>query len=120
MAIALLVPVAPDAGHSYYWRWSDGSRDVSRTFTQQEYGIASNLPALVITAEPASPGQRVALQFLRDGQWTTEGTARTNAKGIATIHVDPLCGRSWCDTTFAYRLTIGDQTARLGVTYALE
>ena len=120
VAIALLLPAAPDPGHSYYWRWSDGSRQVARTFTQQEYGIASNLPGIIVTAEPAIPGQAVRLQFLRDGSWTTEGSARTNAKGIATIHIDPACGQTWCDSTFAYRLTIGSQTARLTVTYAPE
>jgi len=120
LAVALLVPASPDIGHSYYWRWSDGSRQESRTLTQLDYGIASNLPRLVITAKPAVAGQAVSLQFLRNGRWTTENDVRTNAKGIATITIDPMCGDSWCDTTISYRLTIGGQTARLAVTYAPE
>lgn len=117
ITVATELPVAA-ADQNYYWRWSDGSKQSQRTFTQAEYGIPSNLPSLIVTAEPASPSRYVYLQFLRDGRWTTESQARSNARGIASIDVDPLCGGSWCNSTYSYRLKIGGQTARLDVTYA--
>lgn len=112
-------PAAAD--QAYYWKWSDGSTSLTRTFTQSEYGTPSRLPRLVAWAEPASPRRLVHLQFRRRGTWITENTVRMDGRGIATIEIDPMCANdTWCDRTFAYRLTIGDRTARLAITYARE
>lgn len=109
------------ADQNYYWRWSDGSRLAARTFALADYGLASNLPDLIITADPPSPRRDVRLQFYADGEWTTESTARTDARGIARIALDPNCGEEgWCRRTFRYQLLIGGQNARLTITYAQD
>lgn len=107
------------ADQDYYWKWSDGSTSVKRTFTQAEYGTQSRLPHLVAWAEPASPRHNVYLQFHQDGKWITESRVMMNSRGIATIDIDPMCSNdTWCDRTFAYRLKIGDLRARLSITYS--
>lgn len=119
VGLALATPAAAQAADQrYHWKWSDGSTSTARTFTQAKYGLPSNLPQIVVTAEPASPARDVYLQFRRNGKWTTETRARTNPSGIATISVDPLCGDEWCETTFTYRLVAGAQHATLTVRYA--
>ncbi len=119
--LASLIAMPATAGaadQGYYWRWSDGSRESARTFTLAKYGIASNLPTLVVTAEPASPRREVRLQFYSNGSWITERTARTDARGVARIALDPTCGDlDWCDTTLRYQLLVGGQNARLVITY---
>lgn len=118
-AAVIAAPPSVAADQGYYWEWSDGSERTSRTFTQSEYGVQSTLPRIVVTAEPARPGQGVILQFLRNGQWTTETTARTNASGVAVLTIDPFCSTdTWCDRTLSYRLKAGAQTARLTITYS--
>lgn len=116
-----LVTAVGAADRHYYWKWSDGSRQAARTFAQAEYGLPSNLPSLVVTADPALPRQYVYLQFYKDGRWTTEYRVRTDAKGVGRIAIDPLCDNgAWCEATFRYRLKAGDQTASLTITYAEE
>jgi hypothetical protein len=118
---AAALPLAPPASaepRGYYWEWDDGSRASSRTFTQARYGVAGNLPRLVVTSLPALPPTTVVLEFLSDGQWRTENRVRTGPSGIAEIAIDPSCGdERWCDETISYRLRAGGQTARLTVTY---
>ena len=121
-AATALTPAGPVAAtpaepRGYYWEWDDGSRATSRTFAQARYGVAGNLPRLVVTAVPALPSATVALEFWRDGQWRTESRVRTGPSGVAEIGVDPSCGDRWCDETISYRLKAGGQTARLTVTY---
>ncbi len=121
LALAGIVaaPASAVAEEYYYWRWSDGSTTAARTFTQAEYGIASNLPHLIITAEPASQRREVRPQFSSDGRWTTESTARTDTRGIARIRLDPTCaGGAWCEDTLRYQLLVGGQSARLTITYS--
>jgi hypothetical protein len=119
LGIALATPAAAQAAdQAYHWKWSDGSTATTRTFTQAKYGLPSNLPRIVVTAEPASPAREVYLQFRRNGRWTTEARARTNSAGIATIAVDPMCGDEWCETTFSYRLVAGEQHANLAIRFA--
>ena len=118
MGLSLLTS-ASAADETYYWTWSDGSKKPTRTFTQARYGVQSNLPELVVTADPALPRRTVYLQFYQDGHWTTENAVRTDAKGRAVIDLDPYCSTdTWCDATFRYRLKVGGQTARLTITYA--
>ena len=103
---------------NYYWRWSDGSTAATRTFTVARYGIASNLPTLIVTAQPAVPRREVRLQFYSKGSWITESTARTDSRGVARMALDPRCGNlEWCDTTLRYQLLVGGQNARLTITY---
>ncbi len=121
VAVAITLAIAPRADaadQQYHWKWSDGSLSSARMFTQARYGLPSNLPRIVVTAEPAFPARDVYLQFRRNGRWTTETRARTNGAGIATITLDPTCGDQWCESTFTYRLVAGDQHATLAVTYS--
>jgi hypothetical protein len=121
LALAAIVaaPASVVAEEYYYWRWSDGSMKAARTFTQAEYGIASNLPHLIVTAEPALPRREVRLQFSSDVGWTTETTARTDTRGVARIRLDPTCaGGTWCDDTLRYQLLVGGQSSRLTITYS--
>ena len=119
LASVVAVPASAVASdQNYYWRWSDGSKAATRTFTLTKYGIASNLPTLIVTAQPASPRREVRLQFQSDGAWITESTARTDSRGVARIALDPHCGDlEWCDSTFRYQLLAGGQNARLTITY---
>ena len=59
-ATTALTPAGPVAAtpaepRGYYWEWDDGSRATSRTFAQARYGVAGNLPRLVVTALMAEP-----------------------------------------------------------------
>lgn len=119
---AVPAPLAPQVlpmAQEYYWEWSDGSRKATRTFSQAEYGMQSNLPHLVVTAVPARPSHEVLLQYYQDGEWFTENEVPTNSRGIASIDIDPYCrDDDWCDSTFKYRLKVDGQTARLRITYS--
>ena len=109
------------ADQEYFWKWSDGSLSQARTFTQAQYGTQSRLPHLIAWSEPAKPSHTVYLQFHQDGKWITESKAVTDSRGMATIDIDPMCSNdTWCDRTFTYRLKIGDQRARLSITYSEE
>lgn len=116
---ATVLGPAQAAGDSYYWKWSDGSRQTSRTFTQSRWGIQERLPRIVVTAQPAAPSRTVLLQSNRGGGWTTEASARTDRGGVATIEIDPYCaGGNWCRDTFRYRLSVDGQSAPLTLTFA--
>lgn len=118
LSLALPAEAAARASQGYYWMWSDGSRSLSRTFAESRYGTPANLPHLVVTAQPASPGRWVSLEFRVGDAWSTESRVRTDPSGVAEIDVNPFCtDDSWCDETIAYRLRAGGQTARLTVTY---
>lgn len=116
--IATTLGPAQAARDSYYWKWSDGSRQTTRTFTQARWGAQERLPRLVVTAQPAAPSRLVLLQADRGGTWTTETSARTNRDGIARIEVDPYCASGiWCRDTFRYRLLVEGQSAPLTLTF---
>lgn len=105
-------------GSSYYWKWSDGSKATSRSFSETTFDSPRALPRLVVTSTPPAPGRLVRLEFQHAGAWRIESTAQTNASGIATLAVNPLCeSRRWCDETIRYRLRIDGQTAPLTVAY---
>lgn len=117
--IAVLGP-SPRAGAAdgpdYFWRWSDGSERPTRTFDTASTG---ELPALVVATLPASPGQRVRLQFRDTRGWHTEDATTTGADGTARLHLNPFCENGdWCRRTFDYRLVAGGRSAALRVTYA--
>jgi len=119
ISVALTNPAAEASGQSYYWKWSDGSRDVTRVFTQARWGLQSNLPEIVITATPALPSHLVVLQAKRDRTWTTETSARIGHDGVATIEIDPYCANAaWCRGSYPYRLSVDGQTAPLTLIFS--
>jgi hypothetical protein len=118
-ALAMTVALSPTAGAAdgpdYFWRWSDGSERPTRTLDTASGG---GLPALVVATLPASPGQRVRLQFRDALGWHTEDAATTGADGTARLHLNPFCeDGDWCRRTFTYRLVAGGRTAALRVTF---
>lgn len=113
----LAAPALADES-SYYWKWSDGSKATSRSFSETTFDSPKALPRLVVTSTPPAAGMLVRLEFQQAGAWRVESTAQTNANGIAALIVNPLCeSRRWCDETIRYRLRIDGQTAPLTVTY---
>ena len=123
MAISALLAAVPSVGSAaastdgptYFWRWSDGSERQARLV---DTARQSRIPGLVVATSPATPGQRVLLQF-RDGtRWRTEDAATTRADGTARLDLNPFCeDGDWCRRAFDYRLLAGGRTAELTVTY---
>ena len=113
------VDVSQPAAQRFFWEWSDGVDAKVRTFRQNEYQIAENLPQLVVLAEPAKPQQFVKLQYKQDGTWRREDARLTNSKGIARLSLNPICrSGNWCDGTFKYRLLVNGRYTNFTITYA--
>jgi len=110
---------APVAKQQVFWRWSDGSQKTTRLFREARYQRAGRLPKLIVTAVPAKPSRAVVLQFQQKGKWLIETTTSTNAKGIATMKLNPYCtNNTWCDGTWTYRIKVGTLYQVVKVTYA--
>lgn len=108
----------PAAAQKVYWKWSDESQTTVRVFREARYHRAANLPRIVVTAVPAKPRRDVILQFQQKGKWLVEAKASTNAKGIATLKLDPYCpSGKWCTGTWNYRIKVGNLIQTLKVTY---
>lgn len=116
LAVALASAAATPPAPAYYWRWSDGSRVMSRTFADSAVGDV--LPTVVVSMRPAAAGHRAVLQFRDEDRWRTEDAAATDASGSATLQLNPYCADGgWCDTAMDYRIVIDGEVARLRVTY---
>jgi hypothetical protein len=108
----------PAAAQKVYWKWSDESQKTLRLFREARYHRAAKLPRIVVTAVPAKPRRAVILQFQQKGKWLVETRTTTNAKGVATLKLDPYCtNRTWCDGTWTYRIKVGTLFQTLKVTY---
>lgn len=107
---------APDA--SWFWEWSDGSRDRHRPVSEQRFGTWERIPALTVASSPGRPGVRVHLQVRQGNAWRTEDEAVTDARGRAHLRVNPYCrDGAWCDETVTYRIRAGGATASLTVAF---
>ncbi|MEI6361439.1 MAG: hypothetical protein WCP95_04840 [Actinomycetes bacterium] len=110
---------APAAAQKYFWKWSDGSQKTSRLFRQKTWKTQEKMPHLVVTAVPATPAKVVYLQFKQKGKWVVENKVTTDAKGVATISLNPFCSNdTWCDGTWSYRLKIGSLYQNLKIAYS--
>ena len=116
---AVAAPPANAAdGTTYFWRWSDGSRAATRTFTEAAYLDAGRLPSLIVTAVPAGRRAPVRLAVRRAGHWLTEDGAATGGAGVAVVALNPYClDGDWCDERQDYRLSVDGQSVRLAITY---
>ncbi len=89
------------------WRWTDGSVNTSRTFRESRYAIAKRLPKLRVTVSPVYPKQKVRLFFYQEGRWVREDVTSTNARGVATVKLNPYTTEgTWANGTWKYRLTV--------------
>ena len=117
--------VTPRVG-AYTWAWSDGSTSRRRTFTQRDYGTASNLPYIVIEASCAGGarvGDTLKLQF-QDyrGKWITEDrhwVADCDAIGYFELNPYTSSGK-WAVGLYKYRLIVSGARlrARFTIIYA--
>ena len=117
-APAPMEPTARPMAQQFYWEWEDGSNSKRRTFWEGDYGSASALPRLIVTAEPARPQQYVKLQYREDGQWNREDADATNSRGVAYLELNPYCDNgTWCDGTWRYRLLVNGKYTNFRITY---
>ncbi len=108
----------PDAP-KLFWRWSDGSDAIARTFDETHYRIPARLPRLIVSTDPVTAGQLVTLQFDDDGTWRTDDRSRTSGSGIAALEFNPFCvDGDWCSRTYAYRLIVNGVSTTFTITYA--
>lgn len=108
---------APDA--SWFWEWSDGSRDRHRPVSEQRFGTWERIPALTVASSPGRSGVRVVLQVRHGNAWHMEDEAITDARGRARLRVNPYCeDGAWCDGTVDYRIRAGRATASLTVDFS--
>lgn len=122
VAISAVLAAGPSVGSAaaadgptYFWRWSDGSERPTRLV---DTARPSRIPGLVVATSPATPGQRVLLQFRDGNHWRTEDAAMTRTDGTARLDLNPFCeDGDWCRRTFGYRLVAGGRTAALTVTF---
>ena len=100
------------------WQWTDGGSDPKRVFYSSAYnGRSAALPKLSFRLTPGD-NRLISLQFLQDGGWNDEWLTKADAKGNATMPIDPLCqDGSWCDGSYRYRVKIGDLLAHLDIAY---
>lgn len=95
------------ASVQWTWRWSDGVTAHSRTFRQDQYGTAANLPYLQVYASPCQYGTLVKLQFRQDGKYLEEDRAYTNGCKAVRLHFDPYTsGGQWANGVWKERLMI--------------
>lgn len=117
-APAPLQPTIQPMDQEFFWEWEDGSNSKRRTFYESDYGSASNLPRLIVTAEPARPQQFIKLQYREDGRWRREDGDSTNGNGVAYLELNPYCeDGSWCDGTWKYRLLVNGKYTNFRITY---
>jgi hypothetical protein len=117
---ALLVSAAPAraAASVDYWRWSDGVDSAARTFDEDLYRVPAHLPRLIVSTDPAAPGQLVRLQYRQGPGWRTEAATRMDAGGVAALELNPYCpDGDWCARTYAYRLVVDGAVAPFTITY---
>jgi hypothetical protein len=114
----------PKAQQTISWGWSDGADKQHRDFSEDDYDTPMDMPTLNVsiasgqndsaTVKPVV-GRRVILESYDDltQTWSTAVTSRTDASGVAVIHLDPTCTDSltgapmgWCDHDVSYRLKV--------------
>jgi hypothetical protein len=112
-------PPVARAAQQVFWKWSDGSAKISRTFTLSKYKDEAGLPTLVVTAIPAAPSRTVYLQFKQKGKWVVETKGTTGRKGVVRLRLNPYCSNdTWCDGVYDYRLKAGSLYQNLRITYS--
>lgn len=103
---------------SWFWEWSDGSRAVARAVAEDRFGTWERVPAVRVASSPRAGGVRVLLQVHDAGRWRTEDSAVTDARGRASLRINPYCSDgAWCTGTSRYRLRAGPATATFTVTF---
>ena len=67
---------------------------------------------------PAGQNGLIYVEFQQEGEWNAEWVTRPDAKGRATVPIDPYCeDGSWCDGTYKYRLKMPGLAAYFEVSY---
>jgi hypothetical protein len=131
----------PKAQQTITWGWSDGADKQHRDFSEDDYDTPMDMPTLNVSivngqndsaTVKAGVGRRVILESFDDATqtWSTAVSSRTNASGVAVIHVDPTCNDSltnapmgWCDHDVNYRLRVlrsGTQKALLSTSFKVS
>jgi hypothetical protein len=111
----------PKSQQTITWGWSDGADKQHRDFSEDDYDTPNDMPTINVSISTGvgsvSPavGRRVVLENYDDvtQTWSTAVTSRTDATGVAKIHVDPICTdpytdapMGWCDHDVNYRLKV--------------
>ena len=135
----------PKAQQTITWGWSDGADKQHRDFSEDDYDTPMDMPTLNVTIGSGQSdsttatatikpgvGRRVILESYDDltQTWSTSVASRTNASGVAVIHVDPTCTDSltgaplgWCDHDVNYRLKVlrsGTQKVLLSAPFTIS
>ena len=133
----------PKAQQTITWGWSDGADKQHRDFSEDDYDTPMDMPTLNVTIASGQNdsntavvkpgiGRRVILESYDDltQTWSTSVASRTNASGVAVIHVDPTCTDSltgaplgWCDHDVSYRLRVlrsGTQKVLLSAPFTIS
>ncbi len=106
------------ADPSWFWEWSDGSRERQRDISEADYATWDRIPALTVASSPRRPGVLVQLQIRQENYWRTEDEAVTDSRGRARLRVNPYCqDGAWCDATVDYRIRAGQATASLTIDF---
>lgn len=89
------------------WRWSDGSTAANRTFRQDQYGSAANLPFIRVFSSPCQYGVLLKLQFRQDGRYVEEDRAYSKGCQSTKLHFNPYTSSGqWANGTWKERLMI--------------
>ena len=102
----------PKAQQSVTWAWEDGGDRGHRDFSEDDYDTVEEIPTVNVTVLPASVGRRVILEVLDSatGTWSAEKISRTDATGVARLHINPLCLKAsvpmWCEHDSTYRIRV--------------
>ena len=103
---------------SWFWQWSDGSRDRQRKVSEADFDTWEQIPALTVASSPRRPGVPVQLQIRHGRSWRTEDETVTDSRGRARLRVNPYCrDGAWCDESVDYRIRAGRATASLTIDF---
>ena len=101
-----------------FWRWSDGSDSLTRTFDEGRYRTPTQLPRLIVSTDPVTAGQLVTLQFDDHGTWRPDDRSRTTSSGVAALEFNPFCADGdWCTGAYTYRLIVNGMTTSFTIRY---
>lgn len=94
------------------WAWDDGTDRGHRDFSEDDYDTVEEIPTVNVTVLPATVGRRVVLEVFdaATNTWSAEKISRTDAQGVARLHINPLCEDAsvpmWCDHDSTYRIRV--------------
>lgn len=117
-ALAVVTPASAQEPPAWFWEWSDGSRAQTRTIAESQYRSWTKVPGLEVASSPARPGVPITLEFHDGRSWRTEDAAITDARGRATLRLNPYdTDGDWSEGPERYRIHAGTSTASVAVVY---